>query len=1425
MQVEPDKLPRRVPAAASAPNRDAARRRESATVERRCAECDRLRPADESRCENCGAAVESRADDAILLGHRIGPWQLDALRRRTPTGPAYLAVDGTSGRVVELKLLRLREAGPTLRRRWHREAGRRLLHPGIARTISSGESGDLLYVARDTTPDERSLSEQELPLSGEKVLRLAQTLGAALIYLHGRGLLHRSIHPDSVVLDAGGVRLVDLGLARDPGGDESLTASDERLGDPRYSAPEALQGEACEASDWYSLAATLTFALTGSAPFPEGPVSDREPVALPAATAEDLPTGLEAFLTRATEPELAARRRALPAALEGLGLDPGDVTSDDTSSAASLVLQPREHSGTEPELEGELLERLPLTLGPLLVEAWPPGDERRDLTFRLWESLTRLLAILGLALRQDRTGELPAELRGDTVRPSFGAWLRLARESLLEIDREDALGDRLASWFFERDPALGTSVEAAIERAIATRNRVVHRGVREDTTELLRDFLALVERSPLFRTGELCVVERAALSDPETLTYSLLALSSWPPRRRRPFDAQPGLRPHRVYWRCEDGRRFLALAPLMMWHDGRLWSFSERRRGRPIYVDALDRRHATLESLDGGFPTKPAEPASAADTGATPTDTSREPSPVEPRATERGGDGLVGRIIDGAYRVVERIGAGGMGTVYRGWDTRLRRPVALKLMTDLRLDSQTARGRFDRESRALAGLTHPSIVRIYDAGRSGTLCYLALELLPGPDLRTWIQRRAEDESARVAAIRGRREDDWRQLARWIRDGARACHEAHGAGIIHRDLKPANLMLSADGAIKVLDFGLAKIEGEDLTRSRASIGTPRYMAPEQLRESRDVDVRADVYALGATLYALLSLGKPFHDAAEQAVADRVARGRIAPLAERCPGLPEDLGTIVGKAMELDYEQRYASAAELSDDLDRWLGGFPILARPSSRLQRLTKFCRREPLKAALLASLLFGFVAISALSLELYQSRDRLQLALGRFEETVIKARRRVQESRRAYRTERAALATRLAALDIDAAGALRPATAILHSARLAEGVGDLVLAVERIEQARARLRAADARLDRLASLKQAMEDARARWRASAAFEAARGHGAAMRVEARRQAALACARDGRFEAAIAALTPLAEAYEELRAWPGHRPLLEDRERWSAASPEDQDAVVRAALVRLGVDHWEHVSTPRFQCKQLGFRLGVFKHRRTGQELVLVPGGTTPVGADDDWNNADELPPYTARLGPFLIGRFEVSQASWDTLDVTDHRSARRSALPIHGISWFDTKRWLKQAGGGLRLPSEVEWEYACRAGTTTSWFWGSDFQGDDPHHNYLCYQGNTTSLNEVTVHSGYSNAFGLLNTVGNVWEFCEDDYIPHYREPSLDGRPRYLTRDPTRVTTPKVLRGGTWQGSPADCRVSRRSCAGPRQHTPALGFRVARSLDD
>ncbi len=308
---------------------------------------------------------------------------------------------------------------------------------------------------------------------------------------------------------------------------------------------------------------------------------------------------------------------------------------------------------------------------------------------------------------------------------------------------------------------------------------------------------------------------------------------------------------------------------------------------------------------------------------------------------EEGETDLSGQQV-GPYRLLREIGGGGMGTVYEAEDTRLGRRVAVKILPPEYSRDRRAKERFLREARAASAVDHPNLCTVHDVGESEGRLYIVLALYEGGTLRKRIRRGPLPlAEAREIAI---------QVARGL-----AC--AHEAGITHRDIKPANVMLTRRGEVKILDFGIARLEGEEvsLTRTGASWGTPAYMSPEQAR-GEAVDCRTDVWSLGVLLYEMVAGRRPFGGESMEAVVSSILTQEPKPLEKVRPDVPPELARVVDRALAKDPAERYASAAQLLSDLES--GTAPT--SPAFRRGRRIKTLQMSLLAGVLAVILLFVF---------------------------------------------------------------------------------------------------------------------------------------------------------------------------------------------------------------------------------------------------------------------------------------------------------------------------------------------------------------------------------------------------------------------------------------------------------------------------------
>ena len=308
----------------------------------------------------------------------------------------------------------------------------------------------------------------------------------------------------------------------------------------------------------------------------------------------------------------------------------------------------------------------------------------------------------------------------------------------------------------------------------------------------------------------------------------------------------------------------------------------------------------------------------------------------------------------GEYELLEEIARGGMGVVYRARQTRLNRIVALKMILAGQLAGDADVRRFQTEAEAAAKLDHPGIVAIFEVGEHDGHYFYSMALVEGESLEERLTR------GPLAP---------REAAQLVRSMAMAVQHAHEKGVIHRDLKPANVLIDRDGQPRITDFGLARqtaTEGS-LTATGQVLGTPGYMSPEQASGGSDrVAEATDVYALGAVLYAAVTGRPPFVADTAIETLKQVIESDPAPPSAINNRVDVDLQTIMQKCLEKRPEDRYSSATELADELQRYLTGVPIHARPVSSLQRLYRWGRRRPLVPSLIASVCVAALAIAGL---------------------------------------------------------------------------------------------------------------------------------------------------------------------------------------------------------------------------------------------------------------------------------------------------------------------------------------------------------------------------------------------------------------------------------------------------------------------------
>ena len=268
-------------------------------------------------------------------------------------------------------------------------------------------------------------------------------------------------------------------------------------------------------------------------------------------------------------------------------------------------------------------------------------------------------------------------------------------------------------------------------------------------------------------------------------------------------------------------------------------------------------------------------------------------------------DKYIGKMLDNRYEILERIGIGGMAIVYRALCHRLNRYVAVKVLKDDYAVDEDFRRRFHTEAQAVAMLSHPNIVTVYDVSRTQDVNYIVMELIEGMTLKQYMQKRGQLS--------------WKEALHFSMQISKALIHAHSRGIIHRDIKPHNIMILKDGSVKVADFGIARLSSTQNTLTQQTLGSVHYISPEQAKGS-SIDARTDIYSLGVVMYEMLTGRLPFEG--ENAVSIAIQHISSIPLMPReiNPDIPVGLETITMKAMNPDLDKRYQFAEQLYEDLE-------------------------------------------------------------------------------------------------------------------------------------------------------------------------------------------------------------------------------------------------------------------------------------------------------------------------------------------------------------------------------------------------------------------------------------------------------------------------------------------------------------------------
>jgi formylglycine-generating enzyme required for sulfatase activity len=795
-----------------------------------------------------------------------------------------------------------------------------------------------------------------------------------------------------------------------------------------------------------------------------------------------------------------------------------------------------------------------------------------------------------------------------------------------------------------------------------------------------------------------------------------------------------------------------------------------------------------------------------------------------------------GRTL-GDFQLLSEIGRGGMGVVFRAWQRSVGRMVAIKVLPPSLTLSEHKVERFAREARAVGKLQHPGIAAVLSVGFEQGLHYFAMELVDGHNLARELEHlraRARGQSTTSGSLPDTRAEAYlRTVARVVRDAADALAFAHQHGIVHRDVKPANLLIDSGGRVKLVDFGLARDEAlGTITRTGELAGTPHYMSPEQARAKRGaVDHRTDVYSLGVVLFELLTLKRPFEGRSSHEIVSAILfrdPPRVRALNAR---VPRDLELVCQTAMAKEVRERYADAAALRDDLDRFLNHQSIVAKAPAPWERGWRWARRHQTALALagvaLAALLLGGAWMRA-----RERGERIRRHLAALDEVRGDPARESIETLPITRLVR--LRQELAALQRERADrrpAAQSAASELEGLRrrwMAEGQA-------RIEASRApTLSESSAELQRLEGVQTLL---------TAGF---------LFPEDPEIAALA-----RIDLAFPQLTVLAQD-ERGAALPAQVSLREVDVYTSAVGPPRELGPAGPTPYALPTGYYRVV---------VAFAAGGFR------ELIASLGGESmdlrlvAVRRDDEQRIAEDMVPFepadftfsefeseasfqgrTVRLEAYFMDATEVSNAEFARfVEATGHPPpaywtvlADRAAflqqhgdLPVTGVTWRDAVAFAEWAG--KRLPTLAEWHRASMGLQARPWPWAGAAANDAPRGNVLQPRFQVPQIPGGKPED-YRRAFldlylaaaapvrsfpeaqtpeGLFHCWGNVMEMTESMAV--WR---VDGDSRLVSDRLQRITL-----GGAWDAVATGRKVLhvRFDGVGELYFGPNIGFRCAKSV--
>jgi len=809
-----------------------------------------------------------------------------------------------------------------------------------------------------------------------------------------------------------------------------------------------------------------------------------------------------------------------------------------------------------------------------------------------------------------------------------------------------------------------------------------------------------------------------------------------------------------------------------------------------------------------------------------------------------------GQILAGRYEIQEQIGAGGMGAVYRAFDSNTDKDIALKVLLPELLKHQRAKERFLDEARLSQQLSHPNITNVYDVQQQGEYYFLTMELLEGQDLRQVMENRKLAHQPFAV-------DEVQEIISAISEGLAYAHKH----TVHRDIKPENIWLTEEGEYKVMDFGIAQIQStSQRTQTGAAMGTAYYMAPEQLKGAKNIDGRADQYALAVLAYELLS--------------GEVPAGMIEPIKQHRKDTPKTMANAIHKALSPRPENRFEKIEQFSAAIASKKNGISLPALP---------------IKAIALILILLGMVGAVA-TLASNGSLDSILQALKPInKEDLAKQKAEVARSLGEIKTHKQRLETARRNLNADVRDAERNNSKQLKALQYWQQITeDNLFAGSKITELEGELSVAETLLreeafaqaqqsmdtvrkgykavwdeftaaEQLYNVEQSSQQTREHWHKvkqnNGLGDNAEEKNAQTHYQQATQALLAGEINSalssfkqavpKYQALINQAQQLAQAREQAklakRNWlkrkKNYRVSAKEQQAMAEKADEKAQQAEKAGAIGQALEqyqqekqHWEGAyNAVNSKVAKVEEQRAVAKAKarayvqRITPKMIRIPAGSFRMGDLSGDGSSDEKPVHRVSISAFKMSQTEITFAQYDAYAAATGKSKPkdegwgRGNRPVINVSWHDAvayAKWLsQQTGKRFRLPSESEWEYAARAGGSSKYSWGNSVGSGRANCNGCGSRWDDSQTAAVASFS--ANSFGLYDMHGNVWEWTQD-----CRKDSYNGYPSNNRANTAGGCSRRVARGGSWNFEPWAVRSASRGWDTAPHRDSDRGFRLA-----